>query len=150
MATISIYQAEDNRTYQVTVDVFTSVLDQTYLLPSNTYDIDYYLRISTTLRKSIDNSSFPTYVVRTLNDVPPGYSAASSFTELVDDYVEYFIAQAELGMSSSSSESSSSSSSFGLTSSSSSSSTAVRSSSSSSSSTEVRSSSSSSSSSPPP
>ena len=121
MATISIYQVENNRTYQMTVNIASAVLEKISGSPSDAA-VDYYLTVSTTLRKSSDNSLFPTYVVRGLYDVPPGYATASSFTELVDDYIEYFITQAELGMSSSESSSSSSSSSMGITSSSSSSS----------------------------
>ena len=140
MATISIYQAEDNRYYQVSVDIATSVLDRTYGSVNTNPDIDYYLRISTTLKKS-DNTAFSKYVVRTLADVPPGYGTALNFTDLVDDYVNYFITEAQLGWSSSSSSLSSSSSSSYVENWSSSSSSL----SSSSSSTEVRSSSSSSS-----
>lgn len=116
MATISIYQEEDNKTYQVSVDINSSILDLVNGSPSNG-DTDYYLKITTTLKKS-DGSSFPTYVIRNMSDVPDGYSTASTFTELVDDYVQYFIDQAQLGQSSSSSSemysesSSSSSSSF--------------------------------------
>lgn len=121
MATISIYQEEDNKTYQVSVDINSSILDLVNGSPSNG-DIDYYLKITTTLKKSSDGSSFPTYVIRNMSDVPDGYSTATTFTELVDDYVQYFIDQAQLGQSSSSSESSSSSSSFLYSSSSSSSS----------------------------
>jgi len=117
MPTISIYQAEDNKTYQVSVDINSSILDMVDGSPSDC-QTDYYLKITTTLKKAIDNSSHPIYIIRTLSDVPTGYLPASTFTELVDDYVEYFINQAELGQSSSSSSelysvsSSSSSSSF--------------------------------------
>ena len=41
MATISIYQAEDNRYYQVSVDIVTSVLDRTYGSGSLSYDPDW-------------------------------------------------------------------------------------------------------------
>jgi hypothetical protein len=70
------------------------------------------------MRKAVDGSAHPIYIIRTLSDVPTGYLPATTFTELVDDYVQYFIDQAELGQSSSSSSelysvsSSSSSSSF--------------------------------------
>jgi hypothetical protein len=135
MATISIYQAEDNRYYQVSVDIATSLMDRIYGSPSDC-QTEYYLKISTTLRKP-DNTAFSQYVIRTLADVPPGYSAATTFTELVDDYVEYFITYSEMGMSSSSSSLSSSSSSVGYSSSSSSSSVGYSSSSSTSSSSYV-------------
>jgi hypothetical protein len=121
MPTVSIYQAEDNKTYQVSVDINSSILDMVDGSPSNC-QTDYYLKITTTLKKAIDNSSHPIYIIRTLSDVPTGYLPASTFTELVDYYVEYFINQAELGKSSSSSESSPSSSSYGYSESSSSSS----------------------------
>jgi hypothetical protein len=117
MPTISIYQAEDNKTYQVSVDINTAILDRVNGSPSD-YQADYYLKITTTMRKAVDGSAHPIYIIRTLSDVPTGYLPATTFTELVDDYVQYFIDQAELGQSSSSSSelysvsSSSSSSSF--------------------------------------
>jgi hypothetical protein len=115
MATISVYHPENNRTYQVTVDIYSGVMDQNSEIGS-----DYYFRISTTMRKQSDNSAFPVYVIRSLSDVAPGFPVATSFTQLINDYVQYFINEQELGQSSSSSSESSSSSSFGVTSSSSS------------------------------
>jgi hypothetical protein len=117
MPTISVYQAEDNKTYQVSVDINTAILDRVNGSPSDC-QADYYLKITTTMRKAVDGSAHPIYIIRTLSDVPTGYLPATTFTELVDDYVQYFIDQAELGQSSSSSSelysvsSSSSSSSF--------------------------------------
>ena len=112
MPTISIYQEEDNRTYQVNVDVNTAIFDRVNGAPSD-YQADYYLIITTNMKKAVDNSSYPTYIIRNLSDTPPGYLAATTFTELVNDYIEYFSDQSELGQSSSSSSfSSSSSSSF--------------------------------------
>ena len=115
MATIQVYHEENNRTYQVNV-----VLNRT-LLSDGSGSAEEYLLISTTIRKA-DGTAFGTYRVKDLTDVPPGYPTASDFTELVNDYIEYFMDQAQLGQSSSSSSLSSSSSSFGITSSSSSSS----------------------------
>lgn len=116
MATTKIYHQEENRFYQVTADVFSSVLDD------GSGEVDYYLKISTSIRKT-DGSSFPDFRVKTLNDVPPGGSApATDFSDLVDQYLNYFMTQAELGQSSSSSSNSSSSSSYEYSSSSSSSS----------------------------
>lgn len=150
---ISIYQSSLNRTYQVTVDLLATVMDKIHGSAVGTGDIDYYLKISTTMRKS-NGTVFPIYVVRNLYDLPATSGSyaynipALNFTDLIDDYVDYFIYMAELVQSSSSSSISSSSSSFGYSSSSSSSSVGY--SSSSSSSTEWKSSSSSSSNSPGP
>jgi len=142
MAIIRIYSEDNDTTYTVNADVFSSVLDD------GLGDIDYYLKITTTIRK-IDNSAFPEFRVKTLTDVAPGVvSPAANFSALIDGYVAYFISEAEVIYSSSSSSSSSSessdgysesssSSSYGYSSESSSSSTAGYSSSSSSSSQSV-------------
>ena len=112
MPNISIYNQSENRYYTVTVDINSSILDVVNGSASNA-TVDYYLKISTTMKKSSDKSSFPIYVIRSLSDIPAGYPAVTNFTDLVDAYVSYFVNQAELGMSTSSSYSSSSSSSEG-------------------------------------
>jgi len=133
MATIYVFNEAENKTYTVTVDVFGTVVDKLLALPTDG-DIDYYLRISTTMRKTVDNSAFPVSIVRTLDDVPPGYPTATDFTDLVENYIEYYMDESELGASTSSSSLSSVSSSSKSTSSSSSTSMSSFSSSSSSSS----------------
>lgn len=147
MATIYVFNEAENKTYTVTVDVFGTVVDKLLALPTDG-DIDYYLKISTTMRKAVDNSAFPVSIIRTLNDVPPGYLAATDFTDLIENYIEYYMDESELGAStSSSSTSSKSSSSSSSTSSSSKSSSSTSSKSSSSTSSKSTSSSSSTSSS---
>jgi hypothetical protein len=105
--TIRIYNQADNRYYTVTVDSFGTSLD------TNGTDMstDYYLKITTSMRVKSTGAAFPQYVIRYLTDVPPGYAAAETFTDLINSYIDYFIVQANLGMSSSSSSSSSSNSS---------------------------------------
>lgn len=125
MGTISIYHEENNATYSVTFDLRSTLMsdgDATY---------DYYLVVSTNIPKS-DGTSFGTYTVKSLSDVPAGSTPpASTWTELCQWWIEYFMDQAELGYSSSSStESSSSSTSSSVSSSTSSSSESSNSSSS--------------------
>jgi len=106
MATIQVYHQEENRYYQVNVNLASAILQD-----AGSGRMDYYLTISTNLKKR-DGTAYPTYKVTTLADVPAGTSPApTTWTELVDDYVSYFVEQSELGQSSSSSTSSSSSSS---------------------------------------
>ena len=115
MATIQVYVEEQNRNYNVTVNLVNGVLDD------GTGDSIYYLTLSTTLTYP-DGTRFPTYVIQDLTDTPPGYGAAATFTELVNDYIGYFLVQGEVGQSSSSSSTSESSSSWQYSSSTSSSS----------------------------
>jgi len=115
--TIRVFNQADSRYYTVTIDMFSSVLDLNDIGENVDVSMDYYLKINTTMRKRSDNSAFPEYLIRTLNDVPPIYGTPANFTELIDDYVDYFVNQAELGMSSSSSSSSMSSNSSGSSSS---------------------------------
>ena len=136
MATISILHEEDGSTSSVNVVLASAILSDQDMVR------DSYLLVSTTIKK-VDGTAFPIYLIRDLTDVAPGAGAASTFTDLINDYVDYFVNEAQLGYSSSSS---SSSSSGGYSSSSSSSSSDGYSSSSSSSSSEGNSSSSSSSS----
>ena len=112
MATINVYHDEDNKTYQINVS-----LKQSFLSPElgtggaglTDANLEFYLTINTTIKK-VDNTGFGTYVVRSLSDVAPGAGPASSWTELINDYVDYFLTAAEMGMSSSSTSSSSDSS----------------------------------------
>lgn len=105
MGTINVYFDEDNRTYQV-----TATLKQGLLAPeSNTGgtnltdgDMEFYLEISTNIKK-LDGGSFPKYIVRSLADVAPGAGASTTYTSLINNYVNYFITTAEMGLSSSSS-----------------------------------------------
>lgn len=146
MGTINVYHDEDDKTYQVVATLKQGILSPelstggTGLTDAAT---EIYLEITTTIKK-VDGSLFPKFIVRSLNDVAPGAATnpATSWTILMNEYVEYFLTTATLGMSSSTSSSSSQSS---PSSSSSSSSEQYSSSSSSSDSTEARTTSSSSS-----
>jgi len=122
MPTLAIYDMDNNRTYNMSVDLastFTSTDN------AGTQEgqgrTEYYITISTSI-PTAEGGSFPTYYIKTLADVPAGYPTATSFDELVRYYLEYFqsIAIYESSSSDSSSDSSSSSStSGGITSSSS-------------------------------
>ena len=110
MGTINIYDDEIDQTYQVTVD-----LQHRFLAPESAGSYlgqdDYYLELYTNIPKA-DGSQQPHYLVRTLSDVDPDSSPpAADFQALVVGYVEYFLTQGELGMSSSSSSSTQSASS---------------------------------------
>jgi len=104
MATIKILHEEDGSTSSVNVILASAILSDQDMVR------DSYLLISTTIKK-VDGTAFPTYLVRDLTDVAPGAGASTTFTELVNDYIDYFVNEAELGQSSSSSSNSSSSSS---------------------------------------
>jgi len=130
MATIRVYHQEDNRQYQVNVDLFATVVDRIAGAASDA-EIDYYLRLTTTIKQP-DGTSYPAYVIRTLSDKPAAYPIRTRFTDLINDYVTYFLETSEYGQSSSSSSSVDSSSSSSNSSSSSSSSSVDSSSSSSS------------------
>jgi hypothetical protein len=104
MATVQIKHEEDNSTSTVTITLQSTILSDQDMVR------DSYLLISTNIKR-VDGSGFPTYLVRDLTDVAPGAGAATTWTELVNDYIEYFVAEAEFGQSSSSSSSSSDSSS---------------------------------------
>ena len=104
MGTINIYNDENNRTYQINVDLIQSVLDDT-----TDGSIDMFLRIRTNIPNP-SGPAFGTFLVRSLADVAPGKPPASNFDDLILGYIEYFSEQGELGQSSSSSSSSSTSS----------------------------------------
>ena len=110
MGTINIYNDENDQTYQVTVDLQHRFLaPEAYGSPDHLGEDDYYLDIYTSIPKA-DGTQQPHFIVRTLSDVDPDSTPpASDFQELVVGYVEYFMSQGELGMSSSSSGSSGSS-----------------------------------------
>jgi hypothetical protein len=65
-------------------------------------DIETYLYVSTTLPLE-GGGSQEKFVVKTLNDVPDGYSAATSLTDLVSIYIRYYMANSIESSSSSSS-----------------------------------------------
>jgi len=118
--TIRVYNQADNRYYTVTVDATSGVLDAINgVYPNPDPDTEFYLKISTTMRIKSTNTAFPQYVVRTLNDYPadtsgiiPGpYPVPTTFTELIQNFIDYYVAYSELGMSTSSSSTSSNSSS---------------------------------------
>jgi len=107
--TIRVFDAPNNRYFTVTVDLATSVLSYVNGVITDMTP-DYYLKIITSMTKS-DDTAFPKFLVRSLADYAPGFGAVDNFTDLINNYVDYFIYYAEVGMSSSSSTSSSSSSS---------------------------------------
>lgn len=105
MSSFQIYHEEEDKNYTITLNLSNSVIfgdnsGGAEKSPKN----KYYLTISTNMKK-YDGSSFGTFLVEDLNDVAPGASAASTFTELIDGYVEYFLIEGEYGQSSSSSSS---------------------------------------------
>jgi len=103
MAYVSIFNDEDNRYYRVNFDVKNSILAD-----SNTSTNETCLLITTTLKTGL-GEAFPTFLIRTLDDVPPGGTPpATDFTDLCKMYIEYFLDQSTIGLSSSSSSSSSS------------------------------------------
>ena len=113
MATIQVFNESENRFYQVQVNLFVNTLDLVNGSPSNA-DTDYYLKITTNMKKT-DGTSFGEFVVRTMADVPtdgPVTYTPTTFAQLVNNYVDYFLVMAEYGQSSSSSSFSSSSSSY--------------------------------------
>lgn len=103
MAYISIFNDEDNRYYRVNFDVKNSILAD-----SNTSTNETCLLITTTMRTGL-GAAFPTFLIRTLDDVPPGDTPpAVDFTDLCKMYINYFLTESTIGQSSSSSTSSSS------------------------------------------
>jgi len=108
-STITVFRQSAGQYYQIVVDLISGVLavnpDST-----TTGELDCYIKITTTIRKT-DGTAFSEVVVRNLSDVPPGFSPASTFSELIGQYVDYFLTTAEYGMSSSSSSTESSDSS---------------------------------------
>jgi len=129
MSNITFYSEQSNKQYKVNFDLkFTYHVDGVGVN-------EYYLDIYTSIPKK-DGSSFDHYVVRTLDDYPPGGSTATDWTDMITQYINYFVEISEQiassSSSSSSTSSSSSSSSEGNSSSSSSSSSSSTSSSSSS------------------
>jgi len=89
-------------------------------LVGDTYQT-HYLKISTTLRNH-SGAALSQFYVKTMTDSAPGFGVSTTWTDLINDYVEYYLTQAEVNQSSSSSSSSSKSSSSSSSSSSNSSS----------------------------
>lgn len=135
MATINIYHEENNRTYQVYVNLKSGLL-YSDANGGGTGQQDYYLDISTNIPGADGSVQTEHYVVRKLDDVAPNAAnnPAADFQELIVDYIKFFMGQGDLGQSSSSSSSSSQSSNSSSSESNSSSSSSSKSSSSSSSS----------------
>ena len=101
MANITVYRQEDNQSFSVTVNCYSTVMEGT---PDGVGE--YYLRISTNY--TFNGVSFPVYVVRDLTDVAPNQAPpAATFSDLIKGYLDYYINDFML-------ESSSSSSSFGF------------------------------------
>ena len=126
MSTVRILNDENGIYYNVNFDL------QSSLLSDGSGDNDYFIIVSTTIKDPV-GASLPNYYVRTLSDLPPGGSPVTNFTDLMKEYIDYYISQSTLGQSSSSSSISSLSSSTSSSSSSSSSSNSSSSSSNSSS-----------------
>jgi len=100
MAYVSIFNDEDNRYYRVNFDVKNSILAD-----SNTSTNETCLLITTTMRTGL-GAAFPTFLIRTLDDVPPGDTPpAVDFTDLCKMYINYFLTESTIGFSSSSSSS---------------------------------------------
>lgn len=104
MATVNIYDSGTDRSFTVTFDLKSSVLSSTV-----TGEVDYYIDVSTSLKKP-NGASFGHYKIQTMSDYPPGGTIGTSFDNLCSQYVKYFMDEAELVASSSSSSQSSSSS----------------------------------------
>jgi len=124
MAQIRIYHQDTNNYYSIDFDLQQAILDTTVDV-----ETEYWLVVSTNIPNS-QGGYFPEFIVKSLEDVPPGYSPpASDFNELCKWYYEYITVESQITNSSSSSSSmgystssSSSSSSYGHSTSSSSSS----------------------------
>jgi hypothetical protein len=101
MASIKIFSDEANQYYTVNFDMKT-----TYLSDGDV-TMDFFLLVSTTM-KTKAGATLPTYMVKDLTDIPPGGSSpAADFTDLMQQYVAYYVSQAGLEESSSSSSDSS-------------------------------------------
>lgn len=125
MGTISVYNDEDNKTYKVTANLKQGLLapDQNTDGAGKTLaDVEFYIEITTDIKKP-DGTAYGKFIVRSLADVAPSIVGSPSFTpntpatgwtQLLNDYVEYFLTASLMGWSSSSSslEYSSSSSSY--------------------------------------
>lgn len=139
MATIKVYHEETDRYYSIQVNLISNYLSD------GDGSIDYYVLVTTDMKDTYGNA-LPRFIVRSLADNPLPLVPVTNFTGLINNFISWYMIQAELGQSSSSSSTSSvSSSSISSNSSSSTSSTSESSSSSVSSVSESSSSSSSSS-----
>ena len=106
MAIIRIFSAEDNAYYNINVDFYTDFITQ-----EAPFSFDFNLRISTTMLKD-DGTALPSYNVRHFNDFPNngqraggGTTPYTTFTELINDYILYYMEYSGQYMSSSSSSS---------------------------------------------
>jgi len=100
MATIKIFSDESNQYYTVNFELKSTNLSD------GVGTLDFYLLVSTTM-KTKTGATQTTFLVKDLTDVPPGGSSpAADFTELMQQYVTYYVAQAGMEESSSSSSSS--------------------------------------------
>ena len=107
MAYVSIFNDESNTYFRVNFDIKNSIISND---AETTGSYEACLIITTTL-KYPDGKSFPTFLIRTLDDVPPGVVIpATNFTDLCKMYINYFLSESTVGQSSSSSSSNSSSS----------------------------------------
>ena len=100
MATINIYSPEGAVYYQVNFN-----LQKSYL-KDGAGDDDIFLLIQTSIPKA-DGTQFPTIMVRTTADVPPGGVTATNFSNVCQQWISYFIDGGDIIASSSSSSSSS-------------------------------------------
>ncbi len=105
MSQVQIYDDELNTYHTVTMDLRYSVLND------GSGESEWYIVLSTSIPK-LDGTSYAPSIIKTLDDVPPGsISPATTFTELMQWWILYYMTNSEFGMSSSSSSSYSSSSS---------------------------------------
>ena len=100
---VQFWNDADGTYYRVNFTLQQSVLSKS--TGAITGATEYYLLITTTMTYP-DRSKFPTFLVRTLNDVPPGDSAATDFSDLCRKYINYFINNSKLLETSSNSSSS--------------------------------------------
>ena len=74
-----------------TTQTVNFTLQQTVLDTGNG-EPDIYMIVSTTI-KQIGGSAFPNFLVRAATDVPPAGTASNSFTDLCNEYINYFETQ---------------------------------------------------------
>lgn len=89
MATARLHCKEEERDYTITANLGSTALT------TNDGSHEYYLKIATDLRTPM-GVAFPTYIIKTLADVPPTYATATSFTELMGFYIEYLVSESQL------------------------------------------------------
>ena len=100
---IPIYTEGSGRTDYVYVTAeYGYLVDTTYQT--------HYLKIKTSLKDGAGDA-LPEFDIVTMTDSAPGYGVSTTWTDLINDYVEWYLTAAEVNQSSSSSSQSSSSSS---------------------------------------